>query len=300
MSRSPLSAAVLRLAPLVAVLTLLGAGQAIASPTPMLSCAGLPCAKVQIADGKTLTLAIDTGNSTSLLDLARAKALGLTVTPYLDEQNKPVDGYFITKLNDVRLGGESLGDFKVLVVDLAQTIAKGDFPPAEGTLSYVNLKNHRLVLDYRHHTVEVPNSAEAAPCAAACGAISYPTFGKKGPPIVVTTGFAVNGQPITVQVDTLYSGNLLIYDASIDKLHLRAAASGATVRRFPFTDGGVDMIESRADKETFGAKAGRTSLYFPTPKVHQPDGMFDGTVGVEAFQGRVVTLDFGANRFWLG
>jgi len=291
-----------RLALLTSAMALFGAGHAAAASAPMLDCAGLPCASVQIADGKTLKLAIDTGNSTSIVNLAQAKALGLPITPYLDGQQKPVPGYFIAKLTDVRLGGESLGDFKVLVVDLAPNIAKGDFPMSDGTLSYANLKNHRLELDYRNHRVRVAASSADAPCAAACGAITYPTFGKKGPPIVVTTGFSVNGQPITVQVDTLYSGSLLIYDASIDKLHLRAAASGAKVRNFPFTDGGVDMIEGRAKKEAFEAEAGRADapIYFPTPKVHQPDAMFDGTVGAETFQGRVVTLDFGTNQFWLG
>ena len=298
MSLSMVSKTASRLALLAGAVTLFGASQVAAAP--MLDCAGLPCANVQIADGKTLKLAIDTGNNISIINLPPAKELGLAMTPYLDGQHNPVPGYFISVLKDVRLSDASLGDFKVVVIDLSPDMAKGTFPTSDGTLSYGNLTNHRLELDYRRRTVRVSASAPDAPCAAACGAITYPTFGKKGPPIVVTTGFAVNGQPITVQVDTMYAGPLMIYDASIDKLHLRAAASGAKVRNFPFTDGGVDMIESRADKETFGAKAGRTSLYFPTPKVHQPDGMFDGTVGVEAFQGRVVTLDFGANRFWLG
>jgi hypothetical protein len=40
-------------------------------------------------------------------------------------------------------------------------------------------------------------------------------------------------------------------------------------------------------------------LYFATPQVHLPDGMFDGTVGVELFTGHSVTFDFHANRFWI-
>ena len=41
-------------------------------------------------------------------------------------------------------------------------------------------------------------------------------------------------------------------------------------------------------------------LYFATPKVHAPDGMFDGTVGHELFTGHVLTSDFHAHRFWMG
>ena len=40
-------------------------------------------------------------------------------------------------------------------------------------------------------------------------------------------------------------------------------------------------------------------LYFATPKVHAPDGMFDGTVGAALFAGHVVIFDFRANRFRL-
>ena len=300
MSLSMVSKTASRLALLAGAVTLFGAGQVAAAP--MLDCAGLPCANVQIADGKTLKLAIDTGNNISIINLPRAKELGLAMTPYLDGQHNPVPGYFISVLKDVRLSDASLGDFKVVVIDLSPDMAKGTFPTSDGTLSYGNLTNHRLELDYRRRTVRVSASAPDAPCAAACGVITYPTFGKKGPPIVVTTGFAVNGQPITVQVDTMYAGPLMIYDASIDKLHLRAAASGAAVRHFPYTDGGVDMIVGRADREAFEPEAGRANapIYFPTPGVHQPDGMFDGTVGAEIFQDRGVTLDFGTNRFWLG
>ena len=33
-------------------------------------------------------------------------------------------------------------------------------------------------------------------------------------------------------------------------------------------------------------------VYFPTPDVHEPDGMFDATVGLGLFYGTVLTLDF--------
>jgi hypothetical protein len=33
-------------------------------------------------------------------------------------------------------------------------------------------------------------------------------------------------------------------------------------------------------------------LYFPTSGVHEPDGLFDGTVGLMLMQDKVVTLDF--------
>jgi hypothetical protein len=98
---------------------------------------------------------------------------------------------------------------------------------------------------------------------------------------VVTTGFQINGQPVTMQIDTLYAGTMLIYSTSIEKLGLQHEAAASRIRNFPLTDGGVEMIEGQATTESFGSQrllAG-APLYFPTPKVHQADGMFDGTVG---------------------
>jgi hypothetical protein len=94
---------------------------------------------------------------------------------------------------------------------------------------------------------------------------------------------------------------MLIYPTAIDKLALGGQAAAAKTRRFPFTDGGVDMIEGKADTEAFGDKLllSAAPLYFATPAVHLPDGMFDGTVGAELFAGHALTLDFHADRVWI-
>ena len=94
---------------------------------------------------------------------------------------------------------------------------------------------------------------------------------------------------------------MLIYSTSVDKLGLAAEAGSSKIEKFPFTDGGVDMITGKARVESFGGKdlMSNAPLYFATEHVHQPDGMFDGTVGQALFSGRSVTLDFHAKRFWL-
>jgi hypothetical protein len=59
----------------------------------------------------------------------------------------------------------------------------------------------------------------------------------------VVSGFSVKGKPVSVQVDTLYSGTMLIYSASVAKLSFTPDAT-AKKRFFPFIDGGVQMIEA--------------------------------------------------------
>jgi hypothetical protein len=270
-----------------------------AGEVEMLDCSGLPCVTIQAPGGAPLKLLIDTGDATSVLDANKAKAMGLAIEPAKDKSGKPVPGYFMATLKDARLGKDALGDIKFLTVDLGKDITAGTFPRSDGSIAYTALKGKLLTLDYKRHIVGLADAT--APCPAACGTIAYPTFGHRGPPIVVTTGFRVNGKDVNVQVDTLYSGTMLIYPTSVDKLGLKSEATSTRVDNFPYTDGGVDMIHGRAADESFGAKTllANAPLYFATPKVHVPDGMFDGTVGAALFAGHVVNLDFRGNRFWL-
>ena len=55
------------------------------------------------------------------------------------------------------------------------------------------------------------------------------------------------------------------------------------------------MKEAPAEKEGFRdlTLSGPAPLvYFPTPDVHEPDGFFDATVGLELFYKAAVTLNF--------
>lgn len=285
--------------------TLLGASFAFASAhaadAPMKSCAGLPCVDAKLGQGATLRLMLDMGDPEAVLSLAKAKELGLTLKPAIGRDGKPGTRFSKATLQDVHVGDQDLGDVDVLVIDFKDAVAKGVFPPSDGTFGYTVFKGRKLVLDYRKQTLSLQKAAAGSECGQGCGTLSFPTFGKKGPPIVVSSGFEVNGQPVSVQVDTLYSGSMLIYPTSVDKLGLKDQATSGPPKMFNFTDGGVEMLEGKAKVESF---AGRpllkdAPLYFATPSVHLPDGLFDGTVGAELFAGHVLTLDFQNNRLWL-
>lgn len=297
-----LSLAALTLACSIATATPSKADSNAGARIEMLDCAGLPCIMLQLATGRPVKVLLDSGDATSLLDLGEAKALGLPLEPYKGHDGKTVPGYFTTTVADVKLGSLSLPPVTFMVIDLQKSIGNGTAPPSNGFLSYLALKDRVVTLDYRRHRVTISRTGAEVTAPHDAGTLTYPTFGQKGPPIVATTGFQVNGKSITVQVDTLYAGTLLIYPTSVGKLGLDAEAAGVKVRRFPFTDDGVDMIQGRANDESFGNKTLKknAALYFATPKVHLPDGMFDGTVGGELFVGHSITFDFHANRFWIG
>ncbi|MGA2419861.1 MAG: hypothetical protein ABSG69_07220, partial [Candidatus Acidiferrum sp.] len=277
-----------------------------AAEVPLLDCDGVPCIEARIGEGKSLKLAIDTGNVSSVLDKDVADAAGLKPTKALPA-GAPA-GMFITVIPSVHIGrtamaasggssGEvTLREVPALGLSLGEMIGQKQMPDVAGTLAYTAFKDRVLQIDFVAHKVRISELlSKPADCPGVCDKFSLLTFGKKGPAIVVAQGFAIDGKPVTAQVDTMYTGTMLVYTSSIDKVGLTDAAKTEKTENFPFTDGGVDMKSAPATKESFhdvvlGVSA--PVVYFPTPDVHEPDGMFDATVGLGLFYGAVLTLDF--------
>ena len=102
-------------------------------------------------------------------------------------------------------------------------------------MTYTAFHDRMLRLNYKERVIGVSEVLTTdARCPNFCGTVTHLTFGKKGPPIVVTTGFNVNGKPVTVQIDTLYTGTMLIYPTSVEKLGLPDHEHAAKKADFPF------------------------------------------------------------------
>jgi hypothetical protein len=265
-----------------------------AAEVALMDCDGVPCVEARIGSGPTLKMGIDTGNVESVLEGSLAKGADLKPTGSMPA-GAP-EGMFRTAIPAVQVGSVMLENVPTLAIALGDMIAQNQMPHVDGTLAYTAFKDRVLQLDFaaRKLRISAPLSA-AAKCEGDCDKISLIKFGKEGPPIVVADGFAIDGHAVSAQVDTMYTGTMLVYTASIEKLQLSEAATTNKSRDFPMTDGGVAMKEAVVQKETFrdAALGPRVPLvYFPTPDVHEPDGLFDATVGLELFYGAVLTLDF--------
>jgi hypothetical protein len=261
---------------------------------PLLDCSGVPCVEARIGEGKPLRLGLDTGDVDSVLDREVADAAGLKPTKPMPA-GAPA-GMFRTEIPLVHVGAATLRNVPTLSMGLSEIIAQEQMPELAGTLAYTAFKDRVVQIDFVAHQVRISESqTTSVPCGEACDKFSLITFGKKGPPIVVVQGFEINGKSVSAQIDTMYTGTLLVYTASIDKLGLSDSAKTERLENFPFTDGGVQMKVAPVEKESFhGLSLGVSAplVYFPTPDVHEPDGLFDATVGLGLFYGTVVTFDF--------
>ena len=272
-----------------------------ASPAPDLvnlaytPCAGMICVPVTLSDGKTHVLLLDTGNVNSWLLAETAAAMGLKPDP-IEQDGKVLPGLFRLGAQKVSLQGLELSG-RFLGLSRQQT---GELPAGvEGAIAYPLFKDKVLEIDYAHLVLRV---LAAPPASAAASDLKLITFGKQGPPIVVGRGFNVNGKAVSAQIDTCYTGTLLVYTDAIRGLGLEQAAKQGKPKFFPYTDGGVNMSEGAAESVGFGSYtlSPRPALvYFPGESgnpVHQPDGLFEATVGNALFVHSIVTLDFHAMK----
>jgi hypothetical protein len=261
---------------------------------PLLDCDGTPCVEVRIGDGAPIKMGIDTGDAASVMDNRVAQAAGLKAVGTMP--NGAPAGMFRTAVAVLHIGDLTFDNAPFLAMDFTEWLAKHEVPQEAGTLSYTLFKDRMVRLDFPGHKMCISEIVKVPlACSDTCAKFSLITFGKKGPPIVVAEGFEINGTPVTAQVDSMYTGSLLVYGASIEKLGLAEAAAATHTRFFQFTDGGVTEKEAPAAKESFkGVALGSAEpmVYFPTPGVHEPDTLFDATVGLELFRDAVLILDF--------
>ena len=262
---------------------------------PLLDCKGTPCIEARINDGAPLKFVIDTGNVDSVIDTKIMKAADLQPLHPPKPGGAPIE-LVPTHIPTLHIGSMTLTQVTAAGMDLTEMIAQNQMPDVAGTLAYPAFKDRIIQLDFVANKFRVSDILTApVKCTGKCDTISLITFGNDGPPIVVADGFTINTQKVTAQIDTMYTGSMLVYTASIDKLSLNGANSTTDTRMFPLTDGGAGMRVADASEEGFQgitlAKDG-AKVYFPTEAVHEPDGLFDATVGLELFRDAILTLDF--------
>lgn len=264
-----------------------------ASTVPFHYCDGLICFQAGLDGGKPVTLALDTGDVDSIMFAAAARSRHWQLAP-LTQDGKAMAGAYRSAPRVIQLGGLKV-DTRFLVLD--RKAFGGRVPPADGTLAYPVFKDRILQIDYPHHVLRISNVLTTPVTARhAAGALQLITFGRKGPPIVVGMPFTVDGQPVHAQIDTMYTGTLLVYDAALAKLGLHKHGKPT---RFDYTDGGVYMLAARAKSLGFGDRtlSKAPTVYFvgkSKNSVHQPDGLFEATVENALFPNEVVTMDFHA------
>ncbi len=273
---------------------------------PLLDCSGLPCIDLANAGGKTFRLLIDMADVNSFLDTKEAKATGLPLQPMKGSDGNDISEIQQTVVPGARLGDLPMGDFPFMVLDTTtpQPDASKTQPlPGDGALTYSAFKNRLLQIDYRNHVVRISEpQTTPLPCPRACSNLVIKHFGGDFGPITLTTdGFSIDGQPVDVQLDTLFTGTVLVYPGSVEKLRLKKQSKAKQKELFPYTQGGLTLAKAEGATEAFRDVQLMQDgpLYFATPDDHLPVVHFDATVGWGLLSHATVTFDFNAMHIWM-
>jgi hypothetical protein len=264
---------------------------AFATELPFHSCEGLICIDVALDGAAPRTLMLDTGNANSTVIADAAKALGWALEP-VQRNGAAVPGIYRGGDHKLTLG--SVQDSTPIFVFDRELL--GEYkPPVDGSIAYSFFKDRILQIDYPRHLLRISNviTTSGPPDA---GTLKLITFGDNGPPVLVGSPFTVNSKRVRAQIDTVFTGTMLVYDSAIEGLGL---AKKGTPELFRYTSGGVNLLSAPVQSVGFGTGVilSDAPVYFTGDgknPVHQPDGLFEATVGNALFAHSVVTMDFHA------
>ena len=262
-----------------------------ATELPFHSCDGLICIDVGLDGAPPRTLMLDTGNPNSTVIADAAKALGWALEP-VQRSGGAVSGIYRGGDHKLTLG--SVQDSAPIFVFDRELL--GEYkPPVDGSIAYTFFKDRILQIDYPRHLLRISNVITTSAPADA-GTLKLINFGDNGPPVLIGSPFTVNGKRLRAQIDTVFTGTMLVYDSAIDGLGL---AKKGTPALFRYTSGGVNLLAAPAQSLGFGTGviSNDAPIYFVGEgknPVRQPDGLFEATVGNALFAHSVVTMDFHA------
>jgi hypothetical protein len=266
---------------------------------PLLDCSGLPCVDMGTGRGQTLRMVLDLGARNAYLDVKAAQKLGLQTSADSPVQQTTVAG--------AHLGDLALGDFPFMVLDTtpdATTKKVQSKPlPADGALTFGAFQNRMLQIDFARHVARVSEPLnDALPCPRTCSDLVAKHFGKFGPVTLTVHGFEVNGQAVDAQIDSLFTGTILIYPSALDRLGIKKLSKSKQKEAFPYAQDGLQL--ARADGVTEGFRGAvllhDAPVYFWAEKDEAPSAtQFDATVGTALLSQGSVTFDFKGMRFWI-
>lgn len=268
---------------------------------PLVDCSGLLCVEGTAGNGQPLRLALDLGGKNAYLDVKAAQKLGLAPSG-----NSPVQQ---TVVPGLRLGNLPMGDFPFMVLDMTPDPSDSlkKVPPkplpADGALTYGAFQNRMVQVDVARRVIRISEPLDAAlPCPNVCSDVVMKHFGRFGPVTLTVKGFEINGQSVDAQIDTLFTGTLLVYPGVVERLGIKKLSKSKEKEAFPFTQDGLQL--ARADGVSVGFR-GTTLMqdapvYFWAEKDEAPSAtQFDATVGDAMLQEVLATFDFKGQHFWI-
>lgn len=178
--------------------------------------------------GVPLRMFLDTGVSPSVIDTARANALGLKVN-YAGGGEASGDGdarsaiVYPTLIDNLTIKGRAFGDVKALTLDMS-AVSGALRRPVDGILGHSFLTGKLVLIDYPSRTVtifddEAESAAQLATCRKAWLRPLRSFDGDKIPVVELKIGSVL----IPVSIDTGSNGNMSLFKRALEESAVSAA-----------------------------------------------------------------------------
>ncbi len=188
--------------------------------------------------GKPHFMILDTGVDPSVIGLAQAQALGLTIDrgaggEASGEGNDASSQVFPTSLTGLAIGGRDFGPIEALAFDTAGLSARMG-RTLDGVLGYSFLKDKIALIDYPASTLTLlDNAGQEAKSIATCRQRwSIPLEGYPDDAIPKVPGFRLGAASGSISLDTGSNSGINLYQAALALPGLKDALTEAGVSTF--------------------------------------------------------------------
>ncbi len=180
-------------------------------------------------NGAPLHMIVDTGVDPSVIDIARADALGLTVDrgaggEASGEGDARQSKVYPTTLSGLVLGGRAFPAFDALAFGMG-AISQQAGHPLDGVLGYSFLADRIILIDYPARTLGLLDQpSDATPAILSCKVRwSLPLRSYKDDTIPLIPAFRFGGATAPISFDTGSNGGIALYQGALDLPGVRAA-----------------------------------------------------------------------------
>lgn len=182
---------------------------------PLQSCSDLPCLEVTLDGSRPFRLLLDLASESSYITASaaeEAKLVGISKGVLQKRALTHLPQLTTATVQRLQLGALVLHN-SFSVVDPGNPLSlaskpSGEIPPCDGTLSYTAFVDRLVVLDMPHHRLRVSKSPYKKTRCEDCSRLLLRMSNFKGR-LLATDGFALNMQPTTTILDTLYAGSVV-------------------------------------------------------------------------------------------
>ncbi len=240
---------------------------------------------------------IDTGVDPSVVDLSKARELGLPVDESMSGKAEGSgDGQGLTvmraSIEGLTLKGREIRSIEALAADLSSFASALDSDLAL-ILGYSFLKDRVVRFDYRSNEIAITDSTGSLPppTTPVTTAHRVPLKPNSEEDMIPIFEIWVHGEAVMVSLDTGKSGGVEFYGSAIDRLGLRQLADAGTAERRQGARGGRTVSAGTLDVITVGPfdiENVKVSFSDKMPK----NGTREGNAGNAFLRNFVVTVDY--------